>query len=156
MHRLYETDDISVFWNSDKCRHARKCVTGCPEVFDFKRKPWIDLSQDETQRIWKTIKQCPSGALDIIYNHEVMVKLDKDNSRSTAVDEEGQIIGECDYHESDDAINIYHTEVKLEYGRKGIAKRLVYKVFEEADRECKKIVATCSYAAKTLEDQMVK
>ncbi|MBQ9305951.1 (4Fe-4S)-binding protein [Butyrivibrio sp.] len=109
MHRLYETDDISVFWNSDKCRHARKCVTGCPGVFDFKRKPWIDLSQDETQRIWKTIKQCPSGALDIIYNHEVMVKLDKDNNRSIAVDKDGKIIGECDYQESADIITIYHT-----------------------------------------------
>ena len=150
MHRLYETDDISVFWNSDKCRHARKCVTGCPEVFDFKRKPWIDLSQDETQRIWKTIKQCPSGALDIIYNHEVMVKLDKDNNRSIAVDKDGQIIGECDFQESADIITIYHTEVKPEYGGNGIAKRLVYKIFEEADRECKKIVPTCSYAAKLL------
>ncbi|WP_051142952.1 GNAT family N-acetyltransferase [Butyrivibrio sp. AE2015] len=150
MHRLYETQDITVFWNSDKCRHARKCVTGCPEVFDFKRKPWIDLKCDETQRIWKTVKQCPSGALDIIYNHEVAVKLDKENNRSIAVDKDGNIIGECNYQETTEAITIYHTEVNPEYGGNGIARRLVYKIFEEADRECKKIVATCSYAAKML------
>lgn len=147
MYRLYEKQDISVFWNSDKCRHARKCVTGCPKVFDFTRKPWIDLSMDETQKIWQTIKQCPSGALDIVYNHDVTVKLDKDNNRSIAMDKD-QIIGRCNYTESDDAITIYHTEVKQEYGGKGIAKRLVYKVMEESDRACKKIVPTCSYAAK--------
>lgn len=28
MHRLYANDDISVFWDSDKCFHAKKCVTG--------------------------------------------------------------------------------------------------------------------------------
>ncbi len=152
MHRLYENQDISVFWDSDKCRHARKCVTGCPDVFDFKRKPWIDLTQDETQRIWKTVKQCPSGALDIIYNHDVVVKLDSANSRSIAVDKDGKIIGECDYKENDDAITIYHTEVDPKFSGNGIAKRLVYKIFEEADRECKKIVPSCSYAARMLEN----
>ena len=115
--------------------------------FDFKRKPWIDLTRDETSRIWKTVKQCPSGALDIIYNHDIKIKLDKTSSRSIAVDNTGNIIGKCDYHETDDAITIYHTEVNPEYSGNGIVKRLVYKIFEEADRECKKIVATCSYAA---------
>ncbi len=152
MHRLYENQDISVFWNSDKCRHARRCVTGCPEVFDFTRKPWIDLSKDDTQNIWKAIKECPSGALDIVYNHDIIVKSDKDNHRSIALDKD-MIIGECDYTEDDGSINIYHTEVNREYGGKGIAKRLVYKVFEEADRACKKITSTCSYAAKVLEEQ---
>ncbi len=149
MYRLYENKEISVFWNSNKCRHAKKCVIGCPKVFDFTRKPWIDLSMGETQKIWQTVKRCPSGALDIVYNHDVTVILDKDNKRSTAVDKD-QIIGQCNYSDNDDAINIYHTEVIPEYGGKGIAKRLVYKVMEEADRACKKINPTCSYAAKVL------
>ena len=34
MHRLYENDDIAIFWNSSICIHSRKCVTGCPEAFD--------------------------------------------------------------------------------------------------------------------------
>jgi len=28
MHRLYEQGDIVVFWNSEKCRHAKRCVNG--------------------------------------------------------------------------------------------------------------------------------
>ena len=61
MHRLYETQDISVFWNSDKYRHARRCVTGCPQVFDFTRKPWIDLSKDET------MNETPQGSTFVAF-----------------------------------------------------------------------------------------
>ena len=90
--------------------------------------------------------------MDIVYNHDIIVKSDKDNHRSIALDKD-TIIGECDYTEDDESINIYHTEVNGEYGGKGIAKRLVYKVFEEADRACKKITSTCSYATKVYEEQ---
>ncbi len=150
MHRLYENQDISVFWNSDKCRHARKCVTGCPKVFDFTRKPWIDLSLDETKNIWAAISKCPSGALDVTYNHEIVVKMDEENHRSIALDKD-RIIGECDYRVDADSFTIYHTEVDPAYGGKKIAKRLVYKVIEKAERECIGIVPLCSYAAKVLE-----
>ncbi|MBQ9606418.1 MAG: N-acetyltransferase, partial [Lachnospiraceae bacterium] len=44
-----------------------------------------------------------------------------------------------------------HTEVLPTYGNKGIAKRLVYKIVEEAERQKKAVVPTCSYAAKILE-----
>ena len=63
MHRLYENEDITVFWDSDRCFHARMCVSGCPGVFSFARKPWVDLSKAENPKIWKTVKTCPSGAL---------------------------------------------------------------------------------------------
>ena len=75
MHRLYVNEDITVFWDSDKCRHAKKCVTGCPKVFDIQRKPWIDISRDENANIWKAISECPSGALGITYNYGVRVVL---------------------------------------------------------------------------------
>lgn len=151
MHRVYENDEITVFWNSDKCRHARRCVEGCPGVFDFARKPWIDLSKGTNPDIWQTISKCPSGALGIVYNHDISVVFEKDNSRSVALSD-GKIIGECDYKATDEGWNIYHTEVLPEFGGKQIAKRLVYKVFEGAEREKKNIIPTCSYAAKILEE----
>ena len=70
--------------------------------------------------------------MDIVYNHAIIVKPDKENHRSIAMDKD-MIIGECDYTEDDDSINIYHTEVNGEYGGKGIAKRLVYKILEYTD-----------------------
>ena len=149
MHRLYDTDEITVFWDSDRCRHAKMCVNGCPGVFEFGRRPWIDLSRGETSKIWQAISRCPSGALSVTYNHDVKVELDEDNCRSIAI-LDGEIIGECDYEDEAEGRNIYHTEVRPEYGGKGIAKRLVYKAVEAAERAKKTVILSCSYALKVL------
>ncbi|WP_196808592.1 GNAT family N-acetyltransferase [Butyrivibrio sp. AC2005] len=150
MHRLYENDDIVVFWNSEKCFHAKRCVHGSPGCFDPKRKPWIDLKQAETKEIWQAISECPSGALSCLYRHEIDVKMDADNCRSVAFDGDKEI-GECNYRVNEEGWNIYHTGVQDDYKGKGIAKRLVYKILEEAERNCVEISATCSYAKKVIE-----
>jgi uncharacterized Fe-S cluster protein YjdI len=101
MHRLYANEDISVFWDSDKCFHAKKCVHGSPKTFDPSRKPWIDVTKAETAEIWQAISQCPSGALSCVYNHEISVRLEDDECRSAAYDGDKKV-GECDYKKTDD------------------------------------------------------
>lgn len=149
MHRIYETEDISVFWDSDKCRHAKKCVGGAPDVFVFTRRPWIDLSLDETSKIWKAISNCPSGALKVTYNHGVKAELKEEENRCVAI-LDGKEIGECDYSDEGESREIYHTHVLPEYGGKGIAKRLVYKVIEAAEKKKLTVIPSCSYAEKVL------
>ena len=149
MHRIYENDDITVFWDSDKCYHAKRCVTGCPAVFDFERRPWIDLSQGSNPDIWQTVSKCPSGALTVAANLDVSVEFDEEGHRSVAYLNDRQV-GECDYRESGQGWTIVHTEVDPEYGGKGIAKRLVYKVTEAAERRKKEVIPVCSYAVKVL------
>ena len=56
MHRLYENDDIVIFWDSEKCYHAKMCVTGSPKTFDIQRKPWIDMSLAPSPEIWQTVE----------------------------------------------------------------------------------------------------
>ncbi len=154
MHRLYEYGDIAVFWDSEKCRHQKKCVTGSPQTFDFGRRPWIDLTKAPTAEIWKTVNKCPTGALTCVYTHNVKIETDMDNCRSVAfsVSETGveEQIGECDFKRSKEGWIIYHTEVSPEFSEKGIAKRLVYKLAEAAEREGADIIPTCSYAKKVL------
>jgi uncharacterized Fe-S cluster protein YjdI len=149
MHRLYENEDISVFWDSDKCRHAKECVNGCPEAFNIMRKPWIDISKAPTAKVWQAVSKCPSGALTCIYNHGVRIEYDKENSRSLAFVDD-RIVGECDYEKTQNGWVIYHTEVDEKYTGKGIAKRLVYRLIEQAERSKTDVSATCSYAAKVL------
>ena len=43
MHRMYENEDLTIFWDSDKCGHAKRCVGGSPTVFDITKKPWINI-----------------------------------------------------------------------------------------------------------------
>ena len=149
MHRLYEYGDIAVFWDSEKCRHAKRCVTGSPKTFDFDRRPWIDLTNAPTMKIWQTIEKCPTKALTCVYTQGVKVELDIENCRSLALSDDGQV-GECDFKMTDEGWVIYHTEVAAEYGGKGIAKRLVYKLLEAAERKSVKVIPTCSYAVKLL------
>ncbi len=149
MHRLYENEDITVLWDSDRWAHAKRCVTGCPEVFDITRKPWIDLSKAENPEIWKTVKECPTGALDITFNHGVRIEYDEPGCRGLALDGD-RCIGECDYEDDGEGFTIYHTEVDPAYGGKGIAKRLVMKVAEAAERKKRKVIPVCSYAVKVL------
>ncbi|MCR4616563.1 MAG: (4Fe-4S)-binding protein [Lachnospiraceae bacterium] len=149
MHRLYENDDIVIFWDSDKCYHAKMCVTGSPMTFDIQRKPWIDMSLAPNPEIWQTVSACPSGALKCVYKHGIEVIFEGYNHRSVAYNGDKKI-GECDYRDNGDSWLIFHTEVDSDYGGKGIAKRLVYKVIEAAEKNKKPIDATCSYAVKVL------
>ncbi|MCR5830748.1 MAG: GNAT family N-acetyltransferase [Lachnospiraceae bacterium] len=149
MHRLYANDDISVFWDSDKCFHAKKCVAGCPEAFDITRKPWINIDNAPTAKVWQAVSECPSGALTCTYNHDVTVKYDENGCCSAAFCND-KIIGRCEYEAASDGWVIYHTEVDPEYGGRGIAKRLVYAIVEQADRNGVKVIPTCSYARKVL------
>lgn len=97
MHRAYENEDITVFWDSEKCFHARECVRGCPEVFDITKRPWIDMSRAESARIWQTVSRCPSKALICAYKHEVSIEFDEAAKRSTAyAGDSREPVGECD------------------------------------------------------------
>ena len=150
MHRLYENEDITVFWDSDRCFHARRCISGAPMVFSFARKPWVDLSKGKNPVIWKTVKLCPSGALDVVYNHGVRVVFEEENLRSAAYDGD-RLVGECDYSDDGESFSILHTEVAPEYTGRGIARRLVFRTAEAAEKRKKKIVPVCSYAKAALE-----
>jgi uncharacterized Fe-S cluster protein YjdI len=151
MHRLYETEDIAVFWNSEKCRHAKRCVTGCPEAFDITRKPWIHIDEAPAAKVWKAVSACPTGALTLTYTHDVRIVFDEEKHRSIALYQEQQI-GECDFEETPKGWNIYHTEVDPVFEGKGIAKRLVYCILQEAERSKREVIPTCSFAAKILKE----
>jgi uncharacterized Fe-S cluster protein YjdI len=63
-HR-YTNGETTVVWKPDLCIHSGICARGLSGVFDPKRRPWIDMSQAETQQIIEQVKKCPSGALSI-------------------------------------------------------------------------------------------
>ena len=151
MHRLYEHGDIVVFWNSEKCRHAKRCVHGSPQTFDPNRKPWIDLTKAPTTEVWQAVSACPTGALSCVYSHEITVSFDEEQNRSIAFYKDVQI-GECDFRITSEGWEIYHTEVLPDYGNKGIAKRLVYKILEIAEKKCINVIPICSYAVSLLNE----
>ena len=64
----YKSDSIEITYDSKLCIHAAECTKGLPEVFDIKKKPWVNPDGAENDKIAKVIHKCPSGALQYIRN----------------------------------------------------------------------------------------
>lgn len=61
--RNYEGDGIVVHWDSGRCIHGGNCLRALPEVFDTRRRPWIDVTAADADTIARAVEVCPSGAL---------------------------------------------------------------------------------------------
>lgn len=59
----YTNGEIKVFWEASKCTHSTNCWRGLISTFNPKKRPWIDLSAEDSELIAKQIELCPSGAL---------------------------------------------------------------------------------------------
>ena len=79
----------------------------------------------------------------------ISIGFEEGNCRSVALDN-GNVIGECDFTVTGSTWTITHTGVDPAYGGKGIAKRLVNRIIEEARVRQIKIIPLCSYAEKMM------
>jgi uncharacterized Fe-S cluster protein YjdI len=68
MEKKYSNKDITVVWKPNACIHSAICWHGLLEVFDPRKKPWINLEAADTERIIAQIEKCPSGALSWVKN----------------------------------------------------------------------------------------
>ena len=62
-NRIYENDEIKVYWNPGLCTHATVCWRSNRAVFDPSRRPWVDVNAADSKEIAEIIEKCPSGAL---------------------------------------------------------------------------------------------
>ena len=65
----YSNDEITVVWKPEFCQHSARCWSQLPEVFDYKKKDWINPSGATSEKIIEQVKKCPSGALSFFYNN---------------------------------------------------------------------------------------
>jgi len=63
MTKTYTNGEITVVWKPDLCQHSGICARGLGDVFNPRRKPWIELQHADSARIIAQVEQCPSGAL---------------------------------------------------------------------------------------------
>ena len=66
----YSNEEITVVWKPEFCQHSARCWSQLPEVFDYKKKHWIDPNGAASEKIIEQVKKCPSGALSFYYNEK--------------------------------------------------------------------------------------
>ena len=63
--RTYPGNGITVVWKPEICRHAARCATQLPAVFNPAAKPWVNMDGASSQEIIDQVAKCPTGALSI-------------------------------------------------------------------------------------------
>lgn len=68
--KKYSNGDITVVWKPEVCIHSRVCWTQLLEVFDPRKRPWVNMEGADSERIIEQVSKCPSGALSFYRNNE--------------------------------------------------------------------------------------
>lgn len=70
MQKKYSNGEVTIVWKPELCQHTGICFRGLPQVFDPRRRPWIEPLAASTSEIVEQVKKCPSKALSFFYNEE--------------------------------------------------------------------------------------
>jgi CDGSH-type Zn-finger protein/uncharacterized Fe-S cluster protein YjdI len=92
--KAYRSERITVSFDLQRCIHARECVRGLPEVFDFERRPWIQPDRAEPDAITTVVLRCPSGAL--LFEREDGVRETPPEENVIAIAENGPLYARGD------------------------------------------------------------
>jgi uncharacterized Fe-S cluster protein YjdI/CDGSH-type Zn-finger protein len=66
--REYTGRGLRVQWYAGRCIHVGDCLRALPQVFNTKRRPWVDLSvpEAEADAVVDAVLRCPTGALHFV------------------------------------------------------------------------------------------
>jgi len=62
---FYKNDEVTVVWKPELCKHAARCATQLPGVFNPANKPWVNINGASANQIIEQVSRCPTGALSI-------------------------------------------------------------------------------------------
>jgi uncharacterized Fe-S cluster protein YjdI len=69
--KKYTNGEITVYWQPGKCIHATTCYRELIDVFNPRKRPWVNMDGASTGEIIRVVKLCPTQALSYRYNKEI-------------------------------------------------------------------------------------
>lgn len=62
----YKNDELGISYDPNICTHSANCVNKLPEIFNIDKTPWVNLDNATKEKLAQSVKNCPSGALQVI------------------------------------------------------------------------------------------
>jgi len=69
--RQYTNGEITVYWKPAKCIHATTCFRELLDVFNPRKRPWINMQGASTEEIISVTDKCPTAAIYWKYNKDL-------------------------------------------------------------------------------------
>lgn len=66
----YSNGEVTVVWKPGQCIHSKICWTGLIDVFDPRKRPWVNIAGGDSNTIMAQVDKCPSGALSYYLNEK--------------------------------------------------------------------------------------
>lgn len=99
-NREYTNGEITVSWRPNKCIHATTCYRELIEVFNPRKRPWVNMEGASTKEIIRVVDLCPTDALTYKWNKDLQKGSEPvtvTTSNEVRIMEDGPIIVKGDF-----------------------------------------------------------